>query len=78
MSAHTLATPSRLVGPSGPRQRPTAEIVARRPRPAAAPSAAAPAIRTGTVHHTGASMRLLEVGMAVAAIATALLAGIGR
>jgi hypothetical protein len=30
------------------------------------------------VRLTGASMRLLEVGLALAAIATALLAGVGR
>jgi hypothetical protein len=38
-----------------------------------APSTAAVAVRL-----TGASMRILEVGVAVAAIATALLAGVGR
>ena len=78
MSAHTLATQPRLVGPYGPRRRPATEIVSPTQAPDGAPSVVAPAMSTMTVELTGASMRLLEVSLAVAAIATALLAGVGR
>jgi hypothetical protein len=68
VSAHTLATQPHLVGRYRTRLKPTTE-------PA---SVDATHQDTMAVRLTGASMRLLEVGLAVAAIATALLAGVGR
>ena len=48
-----------------------------RPRPAGA-SIDRPRVTTLAVRMPGASMRLLEAGLAVTAIATAILIGIGR
>ncbi|HYK96243.1 MAG TPA: hypothetical protein VE011_10315 [Candidatus Dormibacteraeota bacterium] len=78
MSAHTLATQPHLVGPYGPRRRQATEIVSPGPSPDSASSAMAPTMSTVAVQLSGASMRLLELSLAIAAIATALLAGIGR
>jgi hypothetical protein len=62
VSAHTLATRPNLVARYHARLQPTTE----------------PAQDTMAIRLTGASMRLLEVSLAVVAIATALLAGVGR
>jgi len=61
--------------------RVSAHIVAQRrsepSEPRTAP-AADPVAARSVVHLTGASMRFLEMGLALAAIATALLLGVGR
>jgi hypothetical protein len=78
VSAPTLATQSHLLGDYRPRRHLTTDGGAAVAEPGGAPSAVAPSKATMAVHLTGASMRLLEVSLAVAAIATALLVGIGR
>ena len=78
MSAHTLATQPNLVGRYPARLKPTTEPASVDAPQRGVWSASAPAHDTMAVRLTGASMRLLEVGLAVAAIATALLAGVGR
>ena len=78
MSAHTLATQPDLVGRYRARLKPSTELPSVDASRGGAQSASAPDLDTMAVRLTGASMRTLEVGLAVAAIATALLAGVGR
>lgn len=78
MSAHTLATQPDLVGRYRTRLKPATEPASVDASLGGAQGASAPDLDTMAVRLTGASMRLLEVGLAVAAIATALLAGVGR
>ncbi|GEM_PF-6458057 len=78
MSARTLATASTFIGP----RRPLRELntIADVPAIAAAtmPSETVPSAVTMAARLTGASMRLLEVSLAAAAMTTALLLGVGR
>jgi hypothetical protein len=78
VSAHTLATQPHLVGRYGTRLEPMTEPASLDPSREGAHSASAPDLDTMAVRLSGASMRLVEVSLAVAAIATALLAGVGR
>lgn len=78
MSAHTLATQPHLVGRHRTIPRPTTEPASVDAQRRGARSGSALGHDTVGVRLTGASMRLLEVSLAVVAIATALLAGAGR
>jgi hypothetical protein len=78
VSAHTLATQPDLVGRYRMRLEPTTEPASLDASRGGTQAASAPDLDTMAVRLTGASMRFLEVGLAVAAIATALLAGVGR
>lgn len=69
MSARTLAPVATRIGPRPPLPEPNGAAGSAAPTPSTTPIA---------VRLTGASMRLLEVSLAAAAIATALLAGVGR
>ncbi|MEA2675143.1 MAG: hypothetical protein QOI92_2335, partial [Chloroflexota bacterium] len=75
---HTLATQPHLVGRYRTRLEPTTEPASVDASQGGAQSASTLDQDTMAVRLTGASMRLLEVGLAVAAVATALLAGVGR